>query len=106
MSRRGAAMLQADSPTTIAAAPAVAQSANRLLGIGHSPDSSTRVVGDEQRAVGKHQQSHDPTPAGAIGELPSGHEVLTRYRLAVLDSHPDHLVPGRHRAVPRTVERD
>src|SRR5690349_6106532 len=71
--------------------------------IAHPPDPTARVVAHEERAIGHHQQPDGPSPARAVRELPSRHEVAGRYRPAVLHVHPHHLGAGGHAAVPRAV---
>src|SRR5438128_1856156 len=71
--------------------------------IGDPPNPAAGVVGDEQRAVRQHQQADGSTPARAVRELPAGDEVLDGDRLAVLDTHPDHLRARWHAAVPGAV---
>ena len=75
------------------------------MAIAHSPDPASVIITHEQRPIGHHEQAHRATPARAIGELPAGHKVLDRGRLAVLHVHAHDLRAGGLAAVPGAVIR-
>src|SRR5690348_18175744 len=102
---RGVAIRHAGSAIARAATTPSAARSRRSLAIGLSPDAAARVVRDEQRTIGKHEQSYHAAPAGAVRELPTRHEVLARHRLPVFHVDPDHLVAGGGGAAPRPVKR-
>src|SRR5690349_339604 len=102
---RGVASRHAGKATAKSATTPRLSFSRRSLAIGHSPDAATRVVRDEQRTIGKYEQSYHPPPARAVRELPARREILARHRLSVLDMDPDDFVAGRRGAIPGAVER-
>ena len=78
--------------------------------VGDAPDRAAGVVGDQQRAVLGDGKSGGAAPD--LGELfarrpEAGREILVpAFGTAVLERHAHDLVPGRHGAVPRALQRD
>src|SRR6266566_342090 len=79
-----------------------------LASISHPPDFVAAIVTHEQRSIRKHQEPDRPPPARAIGTLPADNEILHTHRTMAgavyFDAHD--LRPGRHRPIPRAVQRD
>src|SRR6516225_1093569 len=77
--------------------------------VGDAPDRPAGVVGDQQRAVLGDGECGRPAPdLGALlaGNTEAGGEILViAFGSAVLERHPNDLVAGRDRAVPRALER-
>src|SRR5881394_1281783 len=74
-----------------------------LATIAHPPNLPALIVAHEQRTIRRHGDSDGPSPARAVGPLPSRDEIFDRGGLAASDAHPHDFCAGGHRAIPRAV---
>src|SRR5437879_10775037 len=74
-------------------------------GVAHPPDRIGGVVAEHQGSVRRFRDSDRPSPYVAVVHDEPGYEVLVlAFRVsAAIDRHPDHLVAGPDRAVPRPM---
>ena len=78
--------------------------------IGHSPDRTTCVVANQERAVLEHRECGRPAPdfRSLAPRYPeAGGEIfIAALRLPILERYEHDLVAGRFRPISRTLERD
>src|SRR5207248_11390220 len=73
-----------------------------------SPYFFAAVIGDQQRAVGEHEQAGGSAPdasAGLVRHPPGDEIVVSAGRMTVLEWNADDFVARAARAVPRAVQR-
>src|SRR5690349_5916196 len=79
------------------------------LAIGNPPDGVVAILAHQQRSILQLTQTNRTSPnffARRVGH-PTGNEiVITSHWFSILESHPDNLVAGPFRAVPRSAQRD
>ncbi len=74
--------------------------------VAHAPNGLRSVIRNQQRSIARHSNAYWPPPHLAVGRHESGHEIFVfPIRFAVLQRHPDHLIPGALGLVPRSVLR-
>src|SRR5213078_1437780 len=93
----------ATPPPTCTAFHRRAPPSTALVSIAHPPDPVASIVAHQQRTIRHHQQPDRSPPAGSVGQLPPGDEVLGRDGPAVLNAHAYDLGTRRHRTVPGPV---
>src|SRR5439155_1690583 len=93
----------ATPPPTCTAFHRLAPPSTALVSIAHPPDPVASIVAHQQRTIRLHQQPDRSPPAGSVGQLPPGDEVLGRDGPAVLNAHAYDLGTRRHRTVPGPV---
>src|SRR2546429_6788330 len=83
-----------------------------LGSIAHPPDATSVassdaffVIAHQHRAIRQDQQANRTSPAGAVGKLPAGHEVLHRRGETVRHAHAHDLGARRYGTVPGAVIR-